>query len=47
MWTEYCQYIMDNMDGEAGINDARAVFEKAITAVGLHVTEVVFISQAS
>lgn len=39
LWTEYCQYIMDNMDGEAGINDARAVFEKAITAVGLHVTE--------
>lgn len=28
------------MDGEAGIKEARMVFERAITAVGLHVTEV-------
>lgn len=41
LWTEYCQYVMDNMEGQAGIADARAVFEKAITSVGLHLTEVV------
>ncbi|XP_046840830.1 squamous cell carcinoma antigen recognized by T-cells 3-like [Xenia sp. Carnegie-2017] len=39
LWTEYCQFVMDNMDGEAGIEEARMVFERAITAVGLHVTE--------
>ena len=42
LWTEYCQYVLDNMEGESGIKDARAVFERAITTVGLHVTDVCF-----
>lgn len=40
LWTEYCQYVLDNMEGEDGVKDARAVFERAITSVGLHLTEV-------
>ncbi|XP_028400531.1 squamous cell carcinoma antigen recognized by T-cells 3-like isoform X2 [Dendronephthya gigantea] len=39
IWTEYCQYVLDNMEGEDGLEDARAVFERAITSVGLHLTE--------
>ena len=39
LWTEYCQYVLDNMEGENGIQDARTVFERAITSVGLHLTE--------
>ncbi|CAB3983959.1 Squamous cell carcinoma antigen recognized by T-cells 3, partial [Paramuricea clavata] len=39
LWTEYCQYVLDNMEGEDGLKDARDVFERAITSVGLHLTE--------
>lgn len=47
VWTEYCQYVMDNMEGQEGIDDARAVFEKAITSVGLHLTEVNFMADVN
>jgi hypothetical protein len=33
---------MDNMNGSDGLSNVRSVFEKAITAAGLHVTEVRF-----
>lgn len=31
---------MDNMEGDDGLTSVRDVFEKAIVAAGLHVTEV-------
>ena len=40
IWIQYCQFLMDNMEGQEGINEVRSIFEKAITAAGLHVTEV-------
>ncbi|XP_020902196.1 squamous cell carcinoma antigen recognized by T-cells 3, partial [Exaiptasia diaphana] len=39
LWIEYCQFIMDNMEGDDGLSNVRDVFEKAIVAAGLHVTE--------
>ena len=33
---------MDSMEGQDGIERVRAVFEKAITSAGLHVTEVLY-----
>ncbi|XP_031571571.1 squamous cell carcinoma antigen recognized by T-cells 3-like [Actinia tenebrosa] len=39
LWIEYCQFIMDNMEGDDSISNVRNTFEKAITAAGLHVTE--------
>lgn len=41
IWHEYCQYMMNNIESPADIERARNVFERAITSVGLHVTEVV------
>lgn len=40
IWHEYCQFVMNNIESPADIERARNVFENAITAVGLHVTEV-------
>ncbi|KAK3753239.1 hypothetical protein QZH41_004454 [Actinostola sp. cb2023] len=39
LWIEFCQFRMDNMEGDDGISSVRDVFEKALTAAGLHVTE--------
>ena len=37
MWLEYVQYIIGDMAQDGGIEKIRQVFERAITAVGLHV----------
>lgn len=40
IWTLYCQFMMDIMEGQHSIEGVRSTFEKAIIAAGLHVTEV-------
>ena len=40
IWTLYCQFMMDIMEGQHSIEGVRSTFEKAIIATGLHVTEV-------
>ena len=40
IWQEYCQFLMNNIESPSDIDRARETFERAITAVGLHVTEV-------
>lgn len=39
LWTLYCQFMMDIMEGEDSLEGVRSTFEKAIIAAGLHVTE--------
>ncbi|XP_065663272.1 squamous cell carcinoma antigen recognized by T-cells 3 isoform X3 [Hydra vulgaris] len=39
LWHEYCQFVMNNIESPSDIERARSVFERAITAVGLHVAE--------
>lgn len=39
VWILYCQFMMDIMEGEDGLQAVRSTFEKAIIAAGLHVTE--------
>ncbi|XP_067033706.1 squamous cell carcinoma antigen recognized by T-cells 3-like isoform X1 [Acropora muricata] len=39
IWTLYCQFMMDIMEGQHSIEGVRSTFEKAIIATGLHVTE--------
>lgn len=45
LWILYCQFMMDIMEGEDGLQGVRSTFEKAIIAAGLHVTEVVWLIQ--
>ncbi|EDO37342.1 predicted protein, partial [Nematostella vectensis] len=40
LWIQYCQFMMDNMETDQGLENVRATFEKALTSAGLHVTEV-------
>ncbi|KAJ8379381.1 hypothetical protein SKAU_G00001590 [Synaphobranchus kaupii] len=39
IWLEYAQYSIGGMGSPGGIERARAIFEKALTAVGLHMTK--------
>lgn len=39
MWLEYVQFSIGNMGQENGLQKVRTVFEQAITATGLHVTQ--------
>ncbi|EDO42839.1 predicted protein, partial [Nematostella vectensis] len=39
LWIQYCQFMMDNMETDQGLESVRATFEKALTSAGLHVTE--------
>lgn len=42
VWILYCQFLMDTMEGEDSLQGVRSIFEKAIIAAGLHVTEVLY-----
>lgn len=39
IWLEYAQYSIGGMGLPGGIDKARSIFERAMTAVGLHVTK--------
>ncbi|KAM3868135.1 squamous cell carcinoma antigen recognized by T-cells 3 [Diretmus argenteus] len=39
IWLEYAQYTIGGMGSPGGIDKVRAIFERALTAVGLHVTK--------
>ncbi|NXL91801.1 SART3 protein, partial [Alectura lathami] len=39
IWLEYAQYSIGGIGQEGGIETVRSVFERALTAVGLHVTK--------
>ncbi|MEE6509576.1 hypothetical protein FKM82_026923 [Ascaphus truei] len=39
IWLEYAQYSMGGMGEEGGIAKVRSIFERALTAVGLHMTK--------
>ncbi|KAM9743797.1 squamous cell carcinoma antigen recognized by T-cells 3 isoform 1-T1 [Menidia menidia] len=39
IWLEYAQYSIGGMGLPGGIDKVRAIFERAVTAVGLHVTK--------
>lgn len=39
IWLEYAQYSIGGIGLEGGIERVRSVFERALTAVGLHVTK--------
>lgn len=39
IWLEYAQYSIGGMGSPGGIEKVRAIFERAVTAVGLHVTQ--------
>ncbi|KAJ7420159.1 Squamous cell carcinoma antigen recognized by T-cells 3 [Willisornis vidua] len=39
IWLEYAQYSIGGIGQEGGIERVRAIFERALTAVGLHVTK--------
>ncbi|XP_069817505.1 squamous cell carcinoma antigen recognized by T-cells 3 isoform X2 [Dendropsophus ebraccatus] len=39
IWLEYAQYSIGGMGEEGGIAKVRAIFERALTAVGLHMTK--------
>eukprot|EP00795_Rhopilema_esculentum_P015566 gene15566-6831_t len=39
VWIEYCQVAMDGIQSANGIDNVRKLYEKAVTAVGLHLTE--------
>ncbi|XP_041854707.1 squamous cell carcinoma antigen recognized by T-cells 3 [Melanotaenia boesemani] len=39
IWLEYAQYSIGGMGSPGGIDKVRAVFERAVTAVGLHMTK--------
>eukprot|EP00112_Aurelia_sp_Birch-Aquarium-sp1_P005065 Seg1574.20 transcript_id=Seg1574.20/GoldUCD/mRNA.D3Y31 product="Squamous cell carcinoma antigen recognized by T-cells 3" protein_id=Seg1574.20/GoldUCD/D3Y31 len=39
IWIEYCQHIMDSIESSSGMDAVRNIYEKAVTAVGLHLTE--------
>ena len=40
VWIQYCQVAMDGIQTANGIDNVRKLYERAVTAVGLHVTEV-------
>ncbi|XP_042300137.1 squamous cell carcinoma antigen recognized by T-cells 3-like [Sceloporus undulatus] len=39
IWLEYAQYSIGGIGQEGGIEKVRSVFERALTAVGLHMTK--------
>ncbi|KAM9858874.1 squamous cell carcinoma antigen recognized by T-cells 3 [Aulostomus maculatus] len=39
IWLEYAQYSIGGMGSPGGIEKVRSIFERAVTAVGLHVTK--------
>lgn len=39
IWLEYAQYSIGGMGLSGGIDKVRSIFERAMTAVGLHVTK--------
>ncbi|KAK7087739.1 hypothetical protein V1264_021750 [Littorina saxatilis] len=39
VWLEFVQFAIGGMGGEGGVQHVRDVFERAVTAVGLHVTQ--------
>lgn len=39
IWLEYAQYTIGGMGAAGGISRVRAIFERALTAVGLHMTK--------
>lgn len=39
IWLEYAQYSIGGIGQEGGIERVRSIFERALTAVGLHVTK--------
>ena len=39
VWLEYCQYCIGGIGTPDGIAQARGVFERAITSIGLHVSK--------
>lgn len=39
IWLEYAQYSIGGMGAAGGINRVRTIFERALTAVGLHMTK--------
>lgn len=39
IWLEYTQYSIGGMGSPGGIEKVRAIFERAMTAVGLHMTK--------
>lgn len=39
IWLEYAQYSIGGMGSPGGIDRVRSIFERAVTAVGLHMTK--------
>lgn len=39
IWLEYAQYSIGGMGSPGGMDKVRSVFERALTAVGLHMTK--------
>ncbi len=39
IWLEYAQYSIGGMGSPGGIEKVRSIFERAVTAVGLHMTK--------
>lgn len=39
IWLEYAQYSIGGMGSPGGIDKVRSIFERAVTAVGLHMTK--------
>uniref|UniRef100_UPI0037E95751 squamous cell carcinoma antigen recognized by T-cells 3 isoform X2 n=1 Tax=Semicossyphus pulcher TaxID=241346 RepID=UPI0037E95751 len=39
IWLEYAQYSIGGMGSQGGIDKVRSIFERAVTAVGLHMTK--------
>lgn len=39
IWLEYVQYSIGGMGAQGGIERVRSIFERALTAVGLHMTK--------
>jgi len=39
IWLEYAQYSIGGMGSAGGLDKVRAIFERALTAVGLHMTK--------
>ncbi|XP_078083161.1 spliceosome associated factor 3, U4/U6 recycling protein [Mustelus asterias] len=46
IWLEYAQYSIGGIGQQGGIEKARAIFDRALTAVGLHMTKGVAIWEA-
>eukprot|EP00794_Sanderia_malayensis_P014299 gene14299-15787_t len=39
IWLQYCQFVLDGIQSSTGLEDVRDIYERAITSVGLHLTE--------